>query len=108
MTEILANVFVVAGALVVLAGGAGLLRFPDFFCRLHSAGIVDTLGTWLITAGLLLLSDSVITGFKVILIALLFLLLSPVVSHALSCAALSCKVQNLDGNEHQIKVKEKA
>ena len=42
---------VLAGILVTLAGAIGLLRFPDFYTRLHATGKCDTLGTGLILMG---------------------------------------------------------
>ena len=86
--ELVSALLLIAGAVVVLLGSIGLIRFPDFFCRLHSAGVIDTLGAWLLLGGLLLVSDSVITVFKVLLIAVLLFVLSPVGSHMLSRAAL--------------------
>lgn len=88
MLDVLSAMLLLAGALIVLAGGAGLLRMPDFFCRLHSAGVIDTLGAWLVMAGLVLRADSVVVGFKLVLIVALLMLISPVVSHALSRSAL--------------------
>ena len=33
-----------AGALFVLSGGVGLLRFPDFYTRIHAVGVTDSAG----------------------------------------------------------------
>ena len=41
-------VFLVAGSFLIVVGGIGMLRLPDFYCRIHAAGITDTLGAWLI------------------------------------------------------------
>ena len=41
-----------AGSIFVLIGGFGLIRLPDFYTRLHAAGITDTLGAELILLGL--------------------------------------------------------
>jgi multicomponent Na+:H+ antiporter subunit G len=46
-------VMVVAGALLFMAGTAGLLRFPDKLSRLHALTKVDNLGLGLIVAGLI-------------------------------------------------------
>ena len=42
-----------AGSIFVLIGGFGLIRLPDFYTRLHAAGITDTLGAELILLGLM-------------------------------------------------------
>lgn len=93
MIDLIAGVLMVCGAFVVMIGSVGLLRLPDFFCRLHGAGVIDTLGVWLVIAGLLCQSDSWISGFKLILLAALVMVLSPVVSHTLSRAALDSAQQ---------------
>ena len=41
--EIISWIFIVAGALLGIAGGIGIHRFPDFYSRLHAVGITDTL-----------------------------------------------------------------
>ncbi len=76
------------GACVVLSGAVGLLRLPDFFCRLHGAGVIDTLGAGLVILAMLFLSGSIIIAFKVVMIGVLLFILSPVTSHALARAAL--------------------
>ena len=88
MIEIMAGGFLLIGAVVVLIGGIGILRLPDFFCRLHSVGTIDTLGAWLVLLGLFLLSGNMVNGFKVVLIGILLFFISPVASHAVARAAL--------------------
>ena len=55
-----------AGGFFVLVGGIGLIRLPDFFTRLHAAGITDTMG-----AGLILLGLALQSGFGLVAIKLL-------------------------------------
>ncbi len=76
------------GSVAILIGSLGLLRLPDCFSRLHAAGVIDTLGAWLVLLGLVVLSTSVIIAFKVILLLALLFFLSPVNSHGLSRTAL--------------------
>ena len=52
--DVLSGVLLGAGAFFVLSGGVGLLRFPDFYTRIHAAGITDSAGAGLILLGLLL------------------------------------------------------
>ena len=88
MIDIFGGILLLLGVLTVLVGGIGLLRFPDFFCRLHSASIVDTLGAGLMLLGMLVLSGSVVIAFKVAMIGVLIFFLSPMTTHALAKAAL--------------------
>ena len=51
VSEVLSWIFIAAGSIFVLIGGLGLLRLPDFYTRIHAAGITDTMGAWLILIG---------------------------------------------------------
>ena len=48
----LSCITIALGLFFVLAGSIGVLRFPDFYTRLHAAGMTDTLGAELILIGL--------------------------------------------------------
>jgi multicomponent Na+:H+ antiporter subunit G len=76
-----------AGLVFVLAGAIGVLRLPDFYTRMHAAGVTDTLGAELIIFGLMLQSGWTITTAKLALIALLLFLTSPTATHAVANAA---------------------
>ncbi|MEM1103902.1 MAG: monovalent cation/H(+) antiporter subunit G [Pseudomonadota bacterium] len=75
------------GGFLIFCGGLGLLRFPDFYTRLHAAGVTDTLGAELILIGLMLQATSWIQVVKLILIALFMFMTSPVSTHAIAHAA---------------------
>ena len=78
-----------AGSGFVLIGGVGVLRMPDFFTRLHAAGITDTLGAVLILFGLMIQGGLTLITVKLILILILLMFTSPTASHALAKAALT-------------------
>jgi len=79
----------ITGGFMCFSGGIGIHRFPDFFSRMHAAGVTDTLGSSLILIGLMLQTGWEITVLvKLILILLFMLLTSPTSSHALAKAAL--------------------
>lgn len=86
--DILSWIFLVAGGLLGIIGGIGIHRFPDFFTRLHAAGITDTLCAALILSGLGLQSGFSLDSFKLVLIFAFILFTSPTASHALANAAL--------------------
>ena len=77
------------GSLFALVGGIGLLRLPDFFCRIHGGGITDTMGAGLILLGLMLQAPPSLVTIKLIMILCLLLVTSPTSTHALANAALS-------------------
>ncbi|MGF1525797.1 MAG: monovalent cation/H(+) antiporter subunit G [Candidatus Competibacterales bacterium] len=86
--ELLAGVMVLTGAGLTLIGGLGLLRLPNFYTRIHAAGITDSLGSGLVLMGLLLLVPSWLVAVKLILTLGFLLLTTPVASHATAKAAL--------------------
>ena len=76
-----------SGALFGLTSAVGVLRFPDFYSRLHPAGKGDTLAQTLILGGLLLQSADFFMAAKLVLIMLLLSVTSPTATHAISQAA---------------------
>jgi multicomponent Na+:H+ antiporter subunit G len=85
--DVLSGALLGAGALFVLSGGVGLLRFPDFYTRTHAAGVTDSAGTGLILLGLLLLASSWGTAVRLMIILLFIALTSPTATHVLAHAA---------------------
>lgn len=83
----LGNILVVAGAFFALTGALGILRMPDFFSRLHPAGVTDSLGTPCIIIGLMLHAGLELVSGKLLLLMLFLLLTSPTACHALAKAA---------------------
>lgn len=85
--DAVSGVMVVLGALAVLSGGVGLLRLPDFYTRVHAAGLTDTAGAGLILTGLLLQVPDWGVAVRLVLILLFLLLTSPAATHTLAQAA---------------------
>jgi multicomponent Na+:H+ antiporter subunit G len=81
-------VLLLGGGFFVLVGSIGLVRFPEFFTRIHAASITDTLGAGLIILGLLLQSPHWLISAKLVLIVLFLLATGPTATHALAKAAL--------------------
>lgn len=86
--ELLSWVLLVTGGLLGIVGGIGLYRLPDFFSRLHAAGITDTLCAMLILVGLGLQAGWTLAAFKLALIFVFLFFTAPTASHALANAAL--------------------
>jgi multicomponent Na+:H+ antiporter subunit G len=101
LIDILSCFCLLTGAIFSVLGGIGLIRFPDFYARLHGGGITDTMGAGMIILGLLLqafragvdpqVTDATITPWLVaakLLMVLFFLsITSPSSCHALAQAA---------------------
>jgi multicomponent Na+:H+ antiporter subunit G len=84
----LASVALLAGGgFFIIIGSLGLVRFPDFYCRMHAAGVTDTLGVWLVILGFVLQSPSALVAAKLLIIALFVFFTSPTATHAIANAA---------------------
>ena len=78
-----------AGLFFFTGGAIGILRFPDFYSRLHPAGKLDTLGLLLSMTALALFGlhhfslGAVLTSVKIMLIVVFVFLASPTATHAI-------------------------
>ncbi|MDE0256006.1 MAG: monovalent cation/H(+) antiporter subunit G [Rhodospirillaceae bacterium] len=79
----------VAGALLCLAGGIGMIRFPDVYARSHAAGVIDTGGALFILFGLALQAGFSLVTVKLAIIGLLLFFTCPTATHALVKGALA-------------------
>lgn len=86
--DIISGIFLVVGSFFCLTGAIGLLRFPEFFSRIHAASLTDTLGASLILIGLMLQAGLSLALPKLILILIFSLLAGTTASHAMAKAAL--------------------
>ena len=85
--EFIAGLFLAGGAFFLLASAIGMLRLPDFYCRLHASGNSETLGVMLSFMGLVIYEGLTLTSLKMIMIFLLIFLGNPIGTHILSKAA---------------------
>lgn len=81
------GVFAVLGIVLILTGGLGVMRLPDFYTRMHAAGVTETLAAFFIVVALMLEVGWGIGFFKLLFIMLFVLITSPTASHALAKAA---------------------
>jgi len=95
--DILSWILLVGGGIFTVIGALGVLRFPDFYTRIHAAGVTDTLGADLILLGLLLQAPGFMVAMKLIMILSLFLLTSPVATHSIAHAAYAGREAPLTG-----------
>jgi multicomponent Na+:H+ antiporter subunit G len=88
MVDLLSGLFLLVGGFLCITGGLGVLRLPDFFSRVHAAGLTETLGTPLLLIGLMLQMAWSLDLIKVVFIMLLVLATNPAATHAMAKAAL--------------------
>lgn len=82
-----AALMLTAGSVLALASGLGIMRLPDFYTRMHAAGISDTLCSALILLALVFHFGMTLASLKVILILAFMLFTCPTASHALARTA---------------------
>lgn len=85
------------GAVLAIIGTIGVLRFPDFYTRLHAASVTDTAAATLAIVGMALLAPSWAIVFKLAVVWLFLFLTGPTSSHALANAAHTAGLQPLIG-----------
>ena len=82
-----------AGLIFFLGAAVGMVRFPDFYTRMHAAGKGDTLSTMLMLSGFALVTmedfsvGSWLILIKIMAVVLFIYLTTPTSSHALMRAA---------------------
>ena len=86
------------GLLFFLGTAVGLLRFPDFYSRMHAAGKGDTLSTVLILLGCICLVStqdgmSWLLGLKILLIINFIFIGSPTATHSMMDAGNKAGVE---------------
>ena len=95
-----------AGLFFVLAGTIGVLRLPDFYTRLHAAGMTDTLGAELILLALIFQCDGWQMILKLLLVAFFLLVTSPTATHAVAHAAYKAGLKPLLGKYQAPEIEE--
>ena len=87
--DIIVIILLISGLIFFTGGSIGILRFPDFYSRLHPAGKLDTAGLVLTMSSMALYTlhefsiASLLTAFKIILIVAFVFFTSPTATHAI-------------------------
>lgn len=121
MMDIISMTLISVGLFFFLGAAIGLVRFPDFYTRMHAAGKGDTLSTILILAGLAIhylhrwsdiesdhsveFVQVALVALKVMAIAGFVMLTSPTSTHALMQAGYEEGIkpvgEDLDDHEEE-------
>jgi len=97
--NILAAILLILGVFFFFVGVLGILRFPDFYTRLHAAGKCDTLAAILVLLAVAIynLQDfslgTVLVSLKILTIVAFVFIASPTATHAITEAALIAGVE---------------
>ena len=79
---------ILAGLFFLVVAAIGMLRLPDVFTRSHALSLTDSLGAFLVLAGLAIYQGFSLNLLKILVVLALLYLLNPVISHATIRAAL--------------------
>jgi len=90
--ELIAGLFILCGCFLFFTGTLGLIRFPDFYCRMHATGKCDTLGALLVLVGLAVYNGFNLVSLKIIFISVFIFLANPTATHAIGRAGLVNRV----------------
>lgn len=95
----IAALMIVAGLFFFAVGVLGILRFPDFYTRLHAAGKCDSLAAVLVVLGIALFNlqefsgANLLVSIKIMFVAAFVFVASPTATHAITEAALVIGVE---------------
>ena len=87
--DILTTFLLLCGLVFFTGGAVGILRFPDFYSRLHPAGKLDTMGSLLMMFAIALFNlhhfsvANIFTSAKIILIVVFVFISSPTAIHGI-------------------------
>ena len=89
------------GGIVLVVGAIGVVRLPDFWARIHAAGMIDTMGTALILIGMMLQAGLTLVTLKLALIGIFIFIAGPTATHAIANAAwvAGIKPKHIDKDE---------
>ena len=88
LVDVLSWILIVSGSFFAVVGAAGLVRFPDFWSRLHAVSVSDSAGVILLLAGMALQSGWTLIAVKLVIIGIFLFITGPTSTHAAASAAL--------------------
>ena len=89
LLDALSWAFIVGGVFFIVTGSIGVVRMPDVYCRLHAAGMTDTMGAGFILVGMCFQAGLSLLTLRLLIVWAFLLITSPIGTHALARAALS-------------------
>ena len=69
------------GLFFMMVSVKGVIKFPDFFSRLHAIGLGQSLGMGFCCLGMLIYQGPNITGLKILMVLFVSMLAGPIGTH---------------------------
>jgi len=95
--SILGGAIAAAGVAILLAGVIGVLRFPDFYTRLHAMNAGHTLGAPVVLVGLAIAAPNWGLAIRLLILTALLIAAAPVLSQVLANMAHSAGLAPITG-----------
>ncbi|QKX03052.1 cation:proton antiporter [Wolbachia endosymbiont of Litomosoides sigmodontis] len=92
------SIFIFLGICLVAISTIGIIRFTDFYTKLHAAGITDSSGAMLLLIGLTLLNEFSVNTVKIILLIFIIWVANSTNSYILAHAHYKSKKKAIKGN----------
>lgn len=89
-------IFVVLGSFFVFTTAIGMVRFPDFFCRMHAASKVTSFGIGFLLLAVIAKYPYTEVIIKSALCILFVMLTMPLAAHVLTRVAYHLRVESSD------------
>ncbi len=102
--EIITGIFVFAGCFFIVVASIGVVRFPDFYSRMHPAGKADTLGLALVMIGLMVYEGFSLVSIKLLMIVVFIFIANPTATHSIAKAAYVAGVKPWSGVPKKSKI----
>lgn len=97
--SIIAIIFILGGLFFFFTATVGLIRMPDYYCRMQATGKGDTLGAVLSLIGLSIYNlesgftlSTILLTVKLIFIAIFIFVANPTATHAITKAGFECSI----------------
>lgn len=99
LQSLFAWVFILTGSFFILTSGMGIIRMPDFYTRIHPAGLIDSMGAPLVLIGLIILEGLTLTSGKIFLLIIFLFITGPTATHAIAKSAFSAGLKSYKYND---------
>lgn len=84
LRQLVVSIFLLAGIYFLLSAAVGLLRFPDFYTRLHAGSKCVMAGSILVLLGCIVLEGIGFVSLKLIVILVFLFITNPIAIHAIA------------------------
>lgn len=89
--NIIAITIISFGFMFMALAAVGVIRFPDFFTRLHASGVGETFGALMMTVGIMVYTGWTLLSVKVFIIFFLLLLTNPLGTNLIMITSVHAK-----------------